>query len=164
MKRSRIHKYASNQMLHYCKHNTKMKLISGPFSLHTPLKHVILHFWFRASLLYINNWPTRCNTKQYIILQVHSTCFGCQPHPSSGVHKTVTTASGTSHIFLCSYLPPTWPRWRAVAAQKNMISTGGCSYSFVYSWWWVWLTPETCRVNLQNNRLLCVASVGQLFI
>ena len=37
----------------------------------------------------------------FIILQVHSTCFGCQPHPSSGVHKTVTTASGTGHI-LCA--------------------------------------------------------------
>jgi len=35
----------------------------------------------------------------FIILQVHSTCFGCQPHPSSGVHKTVTTASGRGHIF-----------------------------------------------------------------
>ena len=35
----------------------------------------------------------------FIILQVHSTCFGCQPHPPSGVHKTVTTASGTGHIF-----------------------------------------------------------------
>ena len=35
----------------------------------------------------------------FIILQVHSTYFGCQPHPSSGVHKTVTTASGTGHIF-----------------------------------------------------------------
>ena len=45
----------------------------------------------------------------FIILQVHSTRFGCQPHPSSGVHKTVTTASDTDHIFLCSYLPPTWP-------------------------------------------------------
>ena len=31
----------------------------------------------------------------FIIMQVHSTCFGCQPHLSSGVHKTVTTASGT---------------------------------------------------------------------
>ena len=37
----------------------------------------------------------------FIILQVHSTCFGCQPHPSSGVNKTVTTASGTGHI-LCA--------------------------------------------------------------
>jgi hypothetical protein len=31
-----------------------------------------------------------------LIIQVHSTCFGCQPHPSSGVHKTVTTASDTA--------------------------------------------------------------------
>ena len=54
-----------------------------------------------------------------IILQAHSTCFGCQPHPSwvhntvntasgigqphssSGVHKTVSTAFGIGHIF-CS--------------------------------------------------------------
>jgi len=42
--------------------------------------------------------------------------------------------------------------------KKNMTSTGSCSYIFVHSWWWVWLTPETCRVNSQNNRLLCVAS------
>ena len=34
----------------------------------------------------------------FIILQVHSKCFGCQPHPSSGVHKTVTTASGTKQL------------------------------------------------------------------
>ena len=40
----------------------------------------------------------------FIILQVHSTCFGCQPHPQSGVHKTVTTVSGTGHIF-CAATP-----------------------------------------------------------
>ena len=40
----------------------------------------------------------------FIILQVHSTCFGCQLRPSSGVHKTVTTASGTDHILV--QLPP----------------------------------------------------------
>ena len=34
----------------------------------------------------------------FIILQVHSTCFGCQTHPSSGVHKTVTTASDTVRL------------------------------------------------------------------
>ena len=37
----------------------------------------------------------------FIILQFHSTCFGCQPHPLSRVHKTVTTAPGTGHI-LCA--------------------------------------------------------------
>jgi len=35
----------------------------------------------------------------FIIRQVHSTCFGCQPHPSPGVHKTVITAPATAHIF-----------------------------------------------------------------
>ena len=33
---------------------------------------------------------------RFISLQSHSTCFGCQPHPSSGVLKTVTAASGTA--------------------------------------------------------------------
>ena len=36
----------------------------------------------------------------FIIFQVYSTCFWCQPHPTSGVHKTVTTASGTGDIIL----------------------------------------------------------------
>jgi len=35
----------------------------------------------------------------FIIMRVYSTCFSCQPHPSSRVHKTVTTTSGTGHIF-----------------------------------------------------------------
>jgi len=25
------------------------------------------------------------------------------------------------------------------SCTKNMTSTGGCSYSVVYSWWWVYL-------------------------
>jgi len=52
-----------------------------------------------------------------IILQVHSTCFGCQPHRSSGVHKTVTTASGTVQLPPSNVAKPVWPRWREVAAQ-----------------------------------------------
>ena len=31
------------------------------------------------------------------LLQNYSTCFGCLSHPSSGVHQTVTAASGTGH-------------------------------------------------------------------
>jgi len=31
----------------------------------------------------------------FILPQDHSACFGCPPHPSSGVHETVTTACGT---------------------------------------------------------------------
>ena len=51
----------------------------------------------RCILLIVQRDATQNNL--FIILQVHSTCFGCQTHPSSGVHKTVTTASGTGHIF-----------------------------------------------------------------
>ena len=55
----------------------------------------------------------------FIILQVHSTCFGCQPHPSSGEHKIVTTASGTGHIFVqitpSNVAKLAWPPWREVA-------------------------------------------------
>ena len=61
----------------------------------------------------------------FIILQVYSTCFGCQPHPSSGVHKTATTASGTGHIFLCAATSVqrgrVCPRWMEVAAQYRML-------------------------------------------
>ena len=31
------------------------------------------------------------------LLQNYSKCFGCLSHPSSGVHQTVTAASGTGH-------------------------------------------------------------------
>ena len=51
----------------------------------------------------------------FIILEVHSTCFWCQPHPSSGVHETVTTASGTAATSL--QRGQAWPR-REVAAQQ----------------------------------------------
>ena len=73
----------------------------------------------------------------FIILQVQSTCFGCQPHPSSGLHKTVTTASVTGHIFGAA---TSLQRGQASLATlegggctKNMTSNAGCSYSFVYS-------------------------------
>ena len=53
------------------------------------------------------------------LLQNYSTCFGCPSHPSSGVHKTVTAASGTGHsnsatIFLQRGLIRL--RWRKVVA------------------------------------------------
>ena len=31
------------------------------------------------------------------LLQNYSICFGCLSHPSSGVHQTVTAASGTGY-------------------------------------------------------------------
>ena len=49
----------------------------------TQKKHITVYFcfWFRASLINIII-AERDATKRslFIILQVHSTCFGCQPH------------------------------------------------------------------------------------
>jgi len=98
----------------------------------------------------------------FIILQVHSTCFGCQQHPSSGVHKTVTTASRTGHIFCAAssiQSGQAWSCWREVAAQKiwpvpEAVVTVLCTPDDRCDWhskhveW-------TCRII---NRLLCVAS------
>ena len=71
------------------------------------------------------------------LLQNYSTCFGCPSHPSSGVHKTVTAASGTGHItYLSNDLPPAWPN-KATSEESccsdTMTCTRGCSYSFMYS-------------------------------
>ena len=93
----------------------------------------------------------------FIILQVHCTCSGCQPHPSSGVHKTVTTASGTGHA--------------ATAFQRGQATLEGGSCTKI------WPVPEAVVIVLCApdggcgshpkhvqwtrriiNRLLCVAS------
>ena len=45
------------------------------------------------------------------LLQNYSTYFGCPSHPSSGVDKIVTAASGTGHIsYPDNNLPPAWPK------------------------------------------------------
>ena len=86
--------------------------------------------------------------QQYVdiyLLQSHSTCFGCPPHPSSGVLKPVTATSGTGHnIGSATSLQrgqvetavPTWPRWRVGLQFLVLLMMGA-------------VTPETCRVTLQ---------------
>ena len=98
---------------------------------------IILCLWFRASLIYINNCPTRCNTKQPIYYSASSLyMFRLSTTPIIRSTQNCNYSLRYGSYFLCSYLPPTWPTWplwREVAAQHSMTSTGGCSYSFVYS-------------------------------
>ena len=73
--------------------------------------------------MYISNCTTRRNTKQsiyYSASSLYMLCFEFQPHPSSGVHKTVNTASGIGHIFCAAASlqhGQAWPRWREEATQ-----------------------------------------------
>ena len=101
-------------------HFSAKKCSAMPFSLTTPthaplmyLNTVLYHcYMFRRQLrhpqgalqqhLKLTKILIRSNKlKQYAgiyLLQIYSTCFGCPSHPSSGVHKTVTAASGTDRI------------------------------------------------------------------
>ena len=57
------------------------------------------------------------------LLQSYSTCFGCPSHPSSGIHKTVTAASGTGHsIWAMTFLQRgQCPRWRKAVAGSIIL-------------------------------------------
>ena len=95
----------------------------------------------------------------FIILQVHSTCFGCQPHTLLGVHKTVTTASGTGLVFCAATSLQNGQASLATLeggsctvpeAVVTVLCTpvDGCGWHPKHAEW-------TCRII---NRLLCVAS------
>ena len=119
-------------------------------------------YWIKPIILIIFQRDATQNSL-FIILQGHSTCFWCQPHPSSGVHKTVTTASGTGRIFCAatslqrghaslatleggSYTN-VWPVPEAVL-RVLCTPDDGCGWHPKHVEW-------TCRII---NRLLCVAS------
>ena len=77
-------------------------------------------FLYTQGSVHRNSTSIRSNKMQQYagiyLRQNHSTCFGCPWHPSSGVHKIVTAASGTGHIvYLCNSLPPKWPLGHVVA-------------------------------------------------
>jgi len=60
----------------------------------------------KSKLINVQRDATVCSL-YFILLHYHYTCFGCRPHPSSGVHKTVVTASGTCHISAKTVQDPT---------------------------------------------------------
>jgi len=50
-------------------------------------------------LFYGSNQRDAVLSSLFIVLQNHYTCFRCPFHPSSGVHKTAVTTTGTSHVY-----------------------------------------------------------------
>ena len=128
----------------------------------TPLTCAFFHlsYWHSNRLpqkqLYINNCPMRCNTKQSIYYSASSLyTFRVSKTPIIRSTQNCNYSIQVLVIFFVQLPPFNVAKLATLeggSCTKNMTSTGCCSYSFVYSWWWVWLTPETCRVNLQNNK------------
>ena len=105
-----------------------------------------MHHW--SILITVQRDATQSSL--FIILQVHSTCFGYQPHLSSWVHKTVTTVPGTSHNF-CA----------ATSLQRGQ-ATQNCNYSLQYwSYFFVRLPPS--NVAKLHKTVTTVSSSGHIF-
>ena len=112
----------------------------------TEISCCILCLWFHTSLVCSNNCPTRCNTKQSIYYSASSLyMFRVSTAPTISKQNCNYSLRCWSY-FLCSCLPPAWPAppfnvaklatLEGSSCTKIMTSTGGCNYSFVYSWWW----------------------------
>ena len=72
------------------------------------MRKVILCLWFRASLIYTNNCPTRCNTKQSIYYSAISLyMFRVSTTPIIKSTQNCNYSLRYWSYFLCSYLPPT---------------------------------------------------------
>ena len=88
---------------------------------------MFLHFYLTFISIIVQD---ATQSSLFIILQVHSTCFGFQPIPSSGVHKTITTASGTGYIFCAATSlkrGQAWSRLRELAAVPEAVVTVLCT-------------------------------------
>jgi len=115
---------------------------------------------------YANNCPTRCNTKQFFYYS-ESTLYMFRVSTTPTIRITQNWNYSLRYWSYFVQLPPSKvATLEGGSCTKCMTSTGGCSYSFVFSWWWVWLTPETCSMNFQNNKRtsFVLHLVGQLLM
>jgi len=65
------------------------------------------------------------------------------------------------------YLPLSWSSWNSWNSCSTTADVSGdvltsarcCDYSYVCSWWWVELSPETCRTSgLQKHNKMCMVA------
>ena len=105
------------------------------------------------SRIYINNCPTRCNTKQSTYYSASSLyMFRVSTTPIIRSTKNCNYSLRHWSYFLCSYLPPTWPGGSCTVPEAvvTFLCTpdDGCGWHQKHVEW-------TCRVI---NWLFCVAS------
>jgi len=93
--------------------------------------------------------------RRYLFIAKSLYMFRVSQHPSSGVLKTVTAASGTGHNIgtATSLQHGLIGRDQATLEGSSCTSimtyTGGCGYGFLVLLMMGAVTPETCTVNLQ---------------
>jgi len=76
----------------------------------------------------------------------------------------VVTPPIIGSTYNCNYSIWHWLHWHCSTttegSRDGVTSTRCCNYSYVCSWWWVELAPETCRASsLQKyNKLYIITS------
>ena len=91
----------------------------------------VLCLWFRASLIYSNNCPTRCNTKQSIYYSASSLyMFRVSTTPIIRSLQNCNCSFRHLSYFLCSYLPPTWPSFPLSGVHKTVTTASGTGHIF----------------------------------
>ena len=99
---------------------------------------------------YVNKNPTYATVCRYLFTAKLLYMFRVSQHPSSGVSKIVPAASSTGHT-TCTATPlhrgligisPDQTTLEGSSCTRIMTCTGGCGYSFWYSWWWVVWHPK----------------------
>jgi len=83
-----------------------------------------------ALQVYVNKCPTRCNYTQSILSVNCSTCFEWSLHPSTGPQISVSTAVGTSQLYL---LPVAIMEELRLSLNSSMIATTADVYISRYS-------------------------------
>ena len=84
------------------------------------LTKCFLCLWFCASLIYINNYPTRCNTKQSIYYSA-SSLYMFRLSTTPIIRRTQNCNYSLRYCAATSLNVAIWPRWREVAAQYRRL-------------------------------------------
>ena len=95
-----------------CLNTCKVAQRSFWWLLKALILYISIYRMFPSFVIILNEFMNKIQQDATVcryLTQIYCTCFGCPSHPSSGVHKTETAASGTGHItYQCNVLPPTW--------------------------------------------------------
>jgi len=124
--------------------------VAGAKGSHTSFN--ILCLSFRASLIYINNCPTRCNTKHSIYYS-GSSLYMLRVSTTPIIRSTQNCNYSLRYwsYFLCGYLHPTWRSLATLEGGSCTVPEGVVTVLCTPDDGCVW-HPETYRVNLQNNK------------
>ena len=88
--------------------------------------------------IYINNCPTRCNTKQSIYYS--ASALRVSTTPIIRITQNCNYSLRYGSYFLCSYLPPTWP---SLATGQACLPDVLC-FVYVYVYACVCVCVSTC--------------------